>query len=479
MADAVATDLLVRPALELAGLVRAGEVTSRELVEASLSRIQALNDRVNAFIHVDAEGALAAAEAIEPGDQRPFAGVPIAIKTEFPVEGLPLTMGSDLFGDVIAPHDAHLVRRLREAGSVIVGMTNMPEMGIMPVTEPRRHGPTRNPWDLERTPGGSSGGSGAAVAAGMVPFAHGADGGGSIRIPAACCGLVGLKATRHRISRGPDVGEHWLSIGGVLTRTVADTAAALDATEGYEIGDAAWVASPDQPFARAIETDPKPLRVALTLEPPVDTELDPECARVTREAATLLSSLGHQVEEVSAPGRSGGLGPIFLAAFGASLALVVRTGGIVSGREPTPELVEPLTWAIYEMAQGLSSVDYLGAVMQLQGFARGFISWLADYDVLLTPSLARPPVPIGTYDTNSTEIEEWGRTGEFTPFSAVANITGLPAISLPFGQSQDGLPVGVHLIGGPAREDVLLAVGAQLERERPWADRRAPLVDQT
>src|SRR5919201_2603026 len=340
MADALATDLLARPALELAGLVRAGEVTSRELVEASLSRIEALNDRVNAFIHVDAEGALATADGIEAGDERPLAGVPLAIKTEFPVEGLPLTMGSDLFGDFIAPHDAYLVRRLREAGSVIVGMTNMRERGIMPVTEPRRHGPNRNPWDLERTPGGSSGGSAAAVAAGMVPFAHGADGGGSIRIPAACCGLVGLKATRHRISRGPDVGEHWLSIGGVLTRTVADTAAALDAAEGYEVGDAAWVASPDEPFARAVQRGPAPLRIALTLEPPVDTELHPDCARVTREAATLLSSLGHQVEEVAAPGREGKLGSIFLAAFGASLALVVRTGGIVTGREPAPELVE-------------------------------------------------------------------------------------------------------------------------------------------
>jgi amidase len=288
---------------------------------------------------------------------------------------------------------------------------------------------------------------------------------------------VGLKATRHRISRGPDVGEHWLSIGGVLTRTVADSAAALDATEGYEVGDAAWVSSPDEPFARAAERDPKPLRIALTVEPPVDAELHPECARTTREAATLLSSLGHQVEEVSAPGGEGKLGPIFLAAFGASLALVVRTGGIVSGRQPAPDLVEPLTWKIYEMAQRLSSVDYLGAVLQLQGFARGFISWLSEYDALLTPSLGTLPVPVGTYDTDSLDIGGWGRTGEFTPFAAVANITGLPAISLPFGQSEEGLPIGVQLIGGPAREDLLLGLGAQLERERPWADRRAPLAE--
>jgi amidase len=476
MADATATDLLCRPGLELGGLVRAGEVTSRELVEAALARIEAVNPSVNAFIHVDADGALAAADAIEAGDERPFAGVPIGIKTEYPVEGLPLTMGSDLFGDLIAPHDAYLVRRLREAGCVIVGMTNMPEMGIMPVTEPRRHGATRNPWDLDRTPGGSSGGAAAAVAAGMIPLAHGADGGGSIRIPAACCGLVGLKATRHRISRGPDVGEHWLSIGGVLTRTVADTAAALDAMEGYEVGDAAWLDSPAEPFARAAERDPGQLRIALTLDPPVDTEIHPECARATRDAAKLLSSLGHHVEEVAPPGRQGNLAATFLASFGASLAMVVRTGGIVTQREPTPELVEPLTWAIYEMAQGLSSVDYLGAVTQLHGFARAFVQWLSQYDALLTPSLASLPVPIGTYDTGSSDMNEWGRTGEFTPFSAVANITGLPAISLPFAQSEEGLPVGIHLMGRPAREDQLLALGAQLEAERDWATRRAPLA---
>src|SRR5437764_1219226 len=344
MADALATDLLCRPGLELAGLVRGGEVSSRELVETSLARIDELNPRVNAFVHVDAEGALAAADAIGPGDERPFAGVPIAVKTEFPVEGLPLTMGSDLFGDFVAPHDAHLVRRLREAGCVIVGMANMPEMGVMPVTEPRRHGPTRNPWDRDRTPGGSSGGSAAAVAAGMVPLAHGADGGGSIRIPAACCGLVGLKATRHRISRAPD-------------------------------------------------------------------------------------------------------------------------------------LVEPLTWTIYESARGLSSLDYLSAVLQLQAFSRGLIASLSPYDALLTPSLAKLPVPIGTYDTGRRDLEEWARTGEFTPFAAMANITGLPAISLPFAQSEEGLPLGIHLLGQPAREDVLLALGAQLERERDWGARRAPLAE--
>src|SRR3989440_1727554 len=223
MADATLTDLLCRPGLELAGLVRGGEVSSRELVEASLARIEELNPRVNAFVHVDAEGALAAADAIAPGDERPFAGVPIAVKTEFPGEGLPMTMGSELFGDFVAPHDAYLVRRLRQAGCVIVGMANMPEMGVMPVTEPRRHGPTRNPWNPDRTPGGSSGGSAAAVAGGLVPICSAGDGGGSIRIPAAFTGLPGLKCTYGRTPQtaGTPLGS-MAAVIGCLSRSVRD-----------------------------------------------------------------------------------------------------------------------------------------------------------------------------------------------------------------------------------------------------------------
>nr|MDQ6915998.1 amidase family protein [Actinomycetota bacterium] len=219
------------------------------------------------------------------------------------------------------------------------------------------------------------------------------------------------------------------------------------------------------------------LRIAMTVKPPVETEVAGPCLAATREAADLLASLGHEVVEVEAPGGEGQLAPLFLAAFGASIAGVVRTGAIVTEREPSPELVEPLTWAIYEAAQRLTSIDYIGAVMLLQNFARGFIQWLSQYDVLLTPSLAQLPLPIGTYDLGSSDVGEWGRTAEFTPYTAVANLTGLPAISLPLAQSDEGLPVGVHLLGGPAREDVLLALGTQLERERDWAERRAPLAE--
>ena len=232
------SDLMFRGAGELAEMVRSGEISSRELVQTSLERIEELNPMLNAFVQIDAEGALATADRIGAGDERPFAGVPIAIKNNRPVKGMRLTYGCSLMGEHVAPYDHNITRRLREAGFVIVGTTTLPEYGILPVSEARLFGPTRNPWDLERTPGGSSGGAAAAVAAGMVPVAHGNDGGGSIRIPAACCGLVGLKPTRGRISPAPELGDSSLGIDGVLTRTVADTAAILDVLEGYELGDA-------------------------------------------------------------------------------------------------------------------------------------------------------------------------------------------------------------------------------------------------
>lgn len=473
MSEATATDLMYRPATELAGLVRSGELSARELVQASLDQIDAVDGRVNAFTHVDVEGALAAAGAIGAGDERPFAGVPIAIKTEVPVKGLPMSMGSNLFGDFVPEHDAFIVARLRDAGFVIVGITSMPEMGILPVTEPTRFGPTRNPWDLERTPGGSSGGSGAAVAAGMVPIAHGADGGGSIRIPAACCGLVGLKPARNRVSRGPDLGEHWLAISGVLTRTVAESAQLLDLISGYELGDANWAPPPREPFAAAAARAPGKLRVGMTTVSPVDTPVDPICTQAAHDAAELLESLGHEVEEVTPPWQVPEVGAMFLAAFGAAISLAVLYGGMVSDREPSADLVEPLTWDIYDKSNQLGATHYLATVAQLQGFARGLISFFDPYDVVLTPSLAQRPVPIGEYDTNKG-VEEWGRTSEFTPYTALANVSGQPAISLPLYHGDDGLPVGVQLIGRPAREDGLLSLAAQIEAASPWSDRRPP-----
>ncbi len=309
------SELLRRSAVELAALIRERELSSRELVQASLDAIAERDGRVNAFTHVAAESALADADEIDAtlsaadADERPFAGVPIAIKDNRAVASMPLTMCSDIFDGFVATEDAFCVRRLREAGFVIVGKTALPEFGILPTTESRRNGPTANPWDLTRTPGGSSGGAGAAVAAGMVPIAHGNDGGGSIRIPAACCGLVGLKPGRGRVSVGPDAGQSFLVADGVLTRDVRDTAVVLDLLGGYEAGDSSWAPPPAAPFAQALDRSSwaGPLRIALVTEPALDgAEVDPVCIAAARDAAELLSGLGHQIAEVPRRGRTSG-----------------------------------------------------------------------------------------------------------------------------------------------------------------------------
>jgi amidase len=472
-------DLLFRPATELAALVRSGELSARERVEASLRRIEAVDTQVNAFTLVDTDGALAAADAIGPGDRRPFAGVPIGIKDlAAPVAGLAMSNGSDLFGDFTPDYDANVVRRIKEAGFVIVGKTSSPELGIVPVTEPRRFGPTRNPWDLDRTPGGSSGGSGAAVAGGMVPIAHGSDGGGSIRIPAACCGLVGLKPSRGRVSRGPDLGDAVLSTDGMLTRTVEDCARSLDVISGYEPGDATWAPAPDEPFVNALERDPGRLRIGVVTQPPIEAAVDPICMRAARDGAELLSGLGHEVTEVDPPwgGDEENLLALFTVLYAANIGLGVAYGGMVSGQAPTQEGVERLTWEMFQRGLGQNSIEYLGALARLQRHSRTIIEWMSAFDLLLTPALAERPLPVGTLDLDGDNVlREFARTGVFTRLTAVWNVTGQPAMSVPLFQGEDGLPAAIQLVGPPAGEALLLSVAARLEAERPWADRRPAL----
>ena len=471
------SQLLHRSASELAALVASGELSARELVAASLQRIDELEPRVGAFTHVAHEQALAEAAAVGPGDPRPFAGVPIAIKDNRAVAGMPITMCSDLFGDLVPRHDAFLVRRLREAGFIIVGKTKLPEMGILPTTEPRRFGAAHNPWDLQRTPGGSSGGSAAAVAAGMVPVAHGNDGGGSIRIPAACCGLVGLKPARGRVSVGPESGQSFLVSDGVLTRTVSDTAALLDVLSGYEPGDATWAPPPSAPYAELAAADPGRLRVGLALEPALEgATLDPVGELAARDAAALLEALGHDVEETAPPWARGGLLEDFTRAFGPQISMATWVGAKLAGRDPTPEDVEPLTWAMWERANQHTSIELLASQSTLEGFAREIVTFLAPYDIVITPALATRPVRIGEIHGKGPDpMEHYRRSGAFTPYTAICNVTGLPAISVPLYHGEDGLPLAIQLIGPPAREEVLLRVAAQLERERPWADRRPDL----
>ena len=471
------SDLMFRPAVELAEMVRAGEVSARELVQESLERIEELNPALNAFVEVDAERALTAADRIAAAIERPFAGVPVAIKNNRPVAGMRLTYGCSLMSGYVCDYDHNVTRRLREAGFVIVGTTTLPEYGILPVTEARLFGPTRNPWDLGRTPGGSSGGAAAAVAAGMVPVAHGNDGGGSIRIPAACCGLVGLKPSRGRISAAPELGDSSLGIDGMLTRTVADTAAILDVLAGYEPGDATWAPAPSEPFAQAARRDPGRLRIATTKLPPVaGAQLDPVCAGATDTAAELLRSLGHEVVEIDPPWLQDGLSELFGVVFSSQIALSIGYSGHVAGRVPTAEDMEPMSWAILSMIGKLGTLEAQTAVVRLQAYARRLVAWLSQYDALLTPALAERPLPLGTLDTAAEDpMSTFTRSGLFTPFTPVFNASGQPGISLPLYEGEDGLPLGVQIVGAPAGEERLLALAAQLEEAQPWAARRPPV----
>jgi amidase len=459
-----APDLMLLPVADLAALVRGGELPAREAVGAALERIEALDGRVNAFVDVDGERAMAAAAAIEPGDERPYAGVPIAVKANVPVEGLCMNFGSRFLAGHKPDHTAYLVRRLRAAGFVVVGTTNLPEFGILPTTEPRHSGPTHNPWDLDRTPGGSSGGSAAAVAAGMLPVAHGNDGGGSLRIPAACCGLVGLKPSRGRISRGPDLGDSMLASDGVLTRTVAETAQLLDVLAGYEVGDATWAPRPAEPYALSVRRDPGRLRVAMTTGNPLGVEPDPECVRGMQVAAELLDALGHDVEEASPAFPGEQALPLFISAFGPAVSLQLSYGELLAGRPAEEEEIEPLSRAVAELAHGLDSVGYLAAVAQLQALARGIVAFFAEYDLLLTPALGERPLPIGECNgLGERPLEDLDRSGRFTPYTSLFNVTGQPAISIPVGFGADGLPTAAHLVAKPLGEDTLLQVAAQME----------------
>ena len=473
------TDLMFTGAIELARMVRAGEISAKELVQCSLERIEELNPALNAFVQIDGERALETAAQIGAGDERPFAGVPVAIKNNRPVAGLRLTYGCSLMENYLCDYDHNVTRRLREAGFVIVGTTTLPEYGILPTTEARLFGPTRNPWDLARTPGGSSGGSAAAVASGMVPVAHGNDGGGSIRIPAACCGLVGLKPARGRISAAPELGDSSLGIDGMLTRTVGDTAAILDVLAGYEPGDATWAPPPAEPFAQAAAGAPGRLRIAMTTTPPVDDAVvDPVCAAAVVEAAELLGSLGHEVVEVEPPWREEGLRELFGAVFSNHVALSIAYSGMVGGRDPAAADMEPMSWAIYSMIGKLGAIEGMGASVRLQGFARRLVAFLEPYDALLTPALAERPLPLGTLDPAAPNpLATFTRSGLFTPFTPIFNASGQPGISVPLYHGDDGLPLAVQLVGRPAGEGRLLALAAQLEEAQPWAQRRAPIAE--
>jgi amidase len=458
-------ELAFASAVEQARLVRIGEVTSAELVQLSLDRIARLDPVLNAFVTVCADEALAAAARIDstPGDAL-FRGVPIGVKDLAATAGIRTTYSSRAYADYVPDFDTAVVRRIREAGFVIVGKTNTPEFGTVAFTESDLNGATRNPWNTDLTPGGSSGGAAAAVSAGLVPLAHATDGGGSIRIPASCCGLFGLKPSRGRVSSAPFGSLEGLSTAGPMARTVEDAAAFLDVISGYEPGDPWWAPPPERPFAVTTREAPVRLRVAVTTTPPIDTPVDPECVRAAMAAAEILTGVGHDVREESPPWHEPSLFDLFLT--------VWQVGPTLHPVDETA--MTSLNRGLVESARATSAAEYARAVGQLQALARRIVAFWADVDVVLTPTLALPPVPIGWQEAVTGSSEQLRRNTEFTPFTAVANLTGQPAMSLPLYWSDDGLPIGVQTIGPPAGDALLLQLAAQVEAVRPWADRRPP-----
>jgi amidase len=456
-------ELAFLTATEQAELVRRGEVTPVDLVETYLERIERLNPQLNAFVTVCGDEALAAAAGDLPDG--PFRGVPLPIKDLQETAGIRTTFSSRAYADYVPDFDVAVVRRLKEAGFVVIGKTNTPEFGITAVTESHLNGACRNPWNTEHTPGGSSGGAAAAVVAGLAPAAHGTDGGGSIRIPASCCGVFGIKPARGRVSLSPYGGHEGFSTSGPLARTVRDAAALLDVMAGYETGDPWWAPPPERPFAEEPGAGQGSLRVALTTSPPNDAPVAPECVAATEDAAALLTELGHSVEEATPPWGHGELIDLFMKVW------VVIPGM----RGKPPELFEPINRVLADEGAQLGAVEYVVATQELRALARRIVTFWDGYDLVLTPTLAQPPPPIGALIDEDDPRQSFDRAWKFTPFTQVANITGLPAVSLPLFWSEDGLPIGAQLIGGPADEATLFRVAAQLEQARPWRGRRPPV----
>lgn len=474
---AVSDALAFLDATAQADLVRRGEVQATELVDAAIERIERLNPALNAVVTPMFEQARVAAAGELPDG--PFAGVPFLLKDLLAsYGGVRMTAGSAFLRDFVPDHDSELVARLKRAGLIVLGKTNTPEFGLLPTCEPDLFGPARNPWDTGRTTGGSSGGAAAAVAAGLVPMAHGNDGGGSIRIPASCCGLFGLKPTRARNPLGPDFGD---IMGGLvaehaLTRSVRDSAALLDATSGPDVGDPYCAPPPARPFLQEVGAHPGRLRIAFTVEPAMGFPVHADCVRAVRDAAALCADLGHEVAEVTPAVDGHSVAQAFSTVFLAGLASMIDGLARVTGCAPAPDQFEPLTWAVYEVARQISASAYLLAVHTFQTLARDVARFFLDYDVWLTPTLNEPPVPLGTFDPPpENPLLALGRVGAFISFTLVCNVTGQPAMSVPLFWNGDGLPIGTHFVGRFGDEATLFRLAAQLEEARPWAGRRPPV----
>lgn len=464
--------------LGLAELVAKRQVTPSELLNAARRRVEALNPKINAFCHLFFDKAEAQIKQGLPDG--PFRGVPFALKDlgQY-LSGTITSLGSRVWKDSVANFDSTLVKRYKQAGLVIFGKTSSPELGLTTTTESVLYGKTRNPWNLERTSGGSSGGSSAAVSSRMLPMAHASDGGGSIRIPASCCGLFGLKPTRGRVPLGPTQFEGWngFSAHHAITISVRDSAALLDATVGAEPGSPFFSPAPARPFLKEVGADPGKLRIALIPGTPLNTPLDPECKTAALEAAKLCESLGHRIEEAKLPIDAAAMREAFTTVFVVSIARTIEDATQTFGRPVTEKDVEPVTWALVQMGRNTSSVAYSRAINACHQVGLAVARFQEKYDLILSPTLAKPPVPLGLLSLSPENIQAYGKdVNEFSPFTSLYNVTGQPSMSVPLHWTADGLPVGVMFSARFGDEATLLRVAAQLEKAKPWAARRPKMM---
>jgi amidase len=483
--------------LGLAELVRTGQVSPSELLDEALARTAAVNPKINAVIHLmEARARAAIAAGLPPG---PLSGVPFLIKDLMTAyAGEPMRWGSRLFKDFVPAEDEELTRRYKAAGLVIFGKTNTPELGVTNVTEPELFGPTRNPWNLERTSSGSSGGSAAAVAARIVPAANANDGGGSIRTPASNCGLVGLKPSRGRNPTGPQAPDVWWGFIGehVVSRTVRDSAALLDATAGDYPQQLMKLPAPERPFLDETRREPGRLRVAFTFDPGLGKTLHPENRKALEATSACLDRLGHEVVEVHLPLPPESFVEGYAALIAADVAATLRMAETLVGRAATSDDVELATWILAKMGEAQSAADVASALWTMQTFSRQWLGWSSAFDVLLTPTVGVPPMPIGAYKLSTLQrqglkllaalpagallsqrpkvVEAFEPVFEAAPYTMVANVTGQPSMSLPLHWTADGLPMGMLFTARIGDEATLFRLAAQLEQAMPWRDRIAP-----
>jgi amidase len=482
-------------AMGLAELVRKGDVTARELCEEAIQRIEQVNPKLNALVTPMYDIGRQASR--QPQGDGPFGGVPFLIKDLLlAFAGVPLTSGCKAYKNYVPDFDSEMVRRYKNAGLVILGKTNTPELGLLGITEPELFGPCRNPWNTNHTPGGSSGGSASAVASGMVPMAAGGDGGGSIRIPASCCGLFGLKPSTGRNPCGPHHGRPWQGAvqEHVLSRSVRDSAAALDATNGPDVGAPYVISAPARSYLKEVETSPGQLKIGFTTTSPIGTPVHPECIKAVVNAAKLLEELGHHVEERETGVDGEALARSYMTLYFGEVAADLREMKPILGRKVTPADVEMLTYTLGLLGRTFSAGDFVEAMRCWDRSARRMGLFFEGHDLFLTPTTAYPPARVGELQPSSPEkvlmkvVNTLGLGGlmkasgivdqmskkalERTPFTQVANLCGLPAMSVPLHWTPEGLPCGTHFIGPFGAEATLFRLAGQLERARPWVGRK-------